>query len=151
ERVALVGANGAGKSTLLALLARLYDPDHGTVLLDSQPIRQLPIGWLRDQIAVVLQDTFLFSGTLWDNIAYGNPSATRQEILAAADLAMVTDFARALPSGFHTLLGDSSTGLSGGQRQRVAIARALLRDAPIVLLDEPTSALDLEAEHVVIN
>jgi ABC-type multidrug transport system fused ATPase/permease subunit len=151
ERVALVGANGAGKSTLLALLARLYDPDHGTVLLDSQPIRQLPIGWLRDQIAVVLQDTFLFSGTLWDNIAYGNPSATRQEILAAADLAMVTDFAHHLPSGFHTLLGDNGTGLSGGQRQRVAIARALLRDAPVVLLDEPTSALDLEAEHVVIN
>jgi ABC-type multidrug transport system fused ATPase/permease subunit len=151
ERAALVGANGAGKSTLLALLARLYDPDRGTVLLDGQPICQLPIGWLRDQIAVVLQDTFLFSGTLWDNIAYGNPSATRQEILAAADLAMVTEFACHLPAGFHTLLGDSGTGLSGGQRQRVAIARALLRDAPIVLLDEPTSALDLEAEHVVVN
>jgi ATP-binding cassette, subfamily B, bacterial len=151
ERVALVGSNGTGKSTLLALLARLYDPDRGTVLLDGQPIRQLPISWLRDQIAVVLQDTFLFSGTLWDNIAYGNPSATREEILAAADLAMVTEFARSLPTGFHTLLGDSGTGLSGGQRQRVAIARALLRDAPIVLLDEPTSALDLQAEHVVIN
>jgi ATP-binding cassette, subfamily B, bacterial len=151
ERVALVGANGAGKSTLLALLARLYDPDHGTVLLDGQPIRQLPIGWLREQIAVVLQDTFLFSGTLWDNIAYGSPSATRQEILAAADLAMVTEFARVLPAGFRTLLGDSGTGLSGGERQRVAIARALLRDAPVVLLDEPTSALDLDAEHVVIN
>jgi ATP-binding cassette subfamily B protein len=151
ERVALVGANGAGKSTLLALLARLYDPDLGTVLLDGQPIRQLPIGWLRDQIAVVLQDTFLFSGTLWDNIAYGDPSASRQQILAAADLAMVTEFARELPAGFQTLLGDSGTGLSGGQRQRVAIARALLRDAPIVLLDEPTSALDLQAEHVVIG
>jgi len=151
ERVALVGANGTGKSTLLALLARLYDPDRGTVQLDGQPIHQLPIGWLRDQIAVVLQDTFLFSGALWDNIAYGNPSASRQEILAAADLAMVTDFARGLPSGFLTLLGDSGTGLSGGQRQRVAIARALLRDAPIVLLDEPTSALDLEAERVVIR
>jgi ATP-binding cassette, subfamily B, bacterial len=151
QRVALVGANGTGKSTLLALLARLYDPDRGTVLLDGQPIHQLPIGWLRDQIAVVLQDTFLFSGTLRDNIAYGNPSASPREILAAADLAMVTEFAHGLPSGFQTLLGDSGTGLSGGQRQRVAIARALLRDAPIVLLDEPTSALDLEAEHVVIG
>jgi ATP-binding cassette subfamily B protein len=151
QRVALVGANGTGKSTLLALLARLYDPDRGTVLLDGQPIHQLPTGWLRDQIAVVLQDTFLFSGTLWDNIAYGNPSASRQEILAAADHAMVTEFARRLPAGFQTLLGDSGTGLSGGQRQRVAIARALLRAAPVVLLDEPTSALDLEAEHVVIN
>jgi ATP-binding cassette, subfamily B, bacterial len=151
ERMALVGANGAGKSTLLALLARLYEPGRGTVFLDGQPLHQLPIGWLRDQIAVVLQDTFLFSGTLWDNIAYGNPSASRQEILAAADLAMVTEFARILRSGFQTLLGDSGTGLSGGQRQRVAIARALLRDAPIVLLDEPTSALDLQAEHVVID
>jgi ATP-binding cassette, subfamily B, bacterial len=151
QRVALMGANGTGKSTLLALLARLYDPDRGSVLLDGQPIHQLPIGWLRDQIAIVLQDTFLFSGTLWDNIAYGNPTASREEIVAAADLAMVTEFARTLPTGFHTPLGDSGTGLSGGQRQRVAIARALLRDAPIVLLDEPTSALDLQAEHVVIN
>jgi ATP-binding cassette subfamily B protein len=151
QRVALVGANGTGKSTFLALLARLYDPDRGTVLLDGQPVHQLPIGWLRDQIAVVLQDTFLFSGTLWDNLAYGNPLASRREIVAAADRAMVTDFACGLPSGFHTLLGDSGTGLSGGQRQRVAIARALLRDAPIVLLDEPTSALDLAAEHMVIN
>jgi len=151
QRVALVGANGTGKSTLLALLARLYDPERGSVLLDGQPIHQLPISWLRDQIAVVLQDTFLFSGTLWDNIAYGNPSATRQETLAAADHAMVTEFARGLPSGFQTLLGDSGTGLSGGQRQRVAIARALLRGAPIVLLDEPTSALDLEAERTVIS
>ena len=151
QRVALVGANGTGKSTLLALLARLYDPERGSVLLDGQPIHQLPISWLRDQIAVVLQDTFLFSGTLWDNIAYGNPSATRQETLAAADHAMVTEFARRLPSGFQTPLGDSGTGLSGGQRQRVAIARALLRGAPIVLLDEPTSALDLEAERTVIS
>jgi ATP-binding cassette, subfamily B, bacterial len=151
QRVALVGPNGAGKSTLLALIARLYDPDQGTVLVDGQPLRQLPVSWLRDQIAVVLQDTFLFSGTLWDNITYGNPSATRDEIQAAANLAMVTEFAQSLPSGFQTLLGDRGTGLSGGQRQRVAIARALLRGAPIVLLDEPTSALDMEAEHVVID
>ena len=151
QRVALVGPNGAGKSTLLALIARLYDPDQGAVLLDGQPLRQLPVSWVRDQIAVVLQDTFLFSGTLWDNISYGNPSATRHEIHAAASLAMVTEFAQSLPSGFQTILGDRGAGLSGGQRQRVAIARALLRDAPIVLLDEPTSALDMEAEHVVID
>jgi ATP-binding cassette, subfamily B, bacterial len=129
ERVALVGADGTGKSTLIALLARLYYPDRGTVLLDGQPIHQLPIGWLRDQIAVVLQDTFLFPGTLWDNFAYGNPSASRQEILNASGLAMVTEFTRGLPSGFQTLLGDRGAGLSGGQRQRVAIARAFLRCA----------------------
>ena len=151
ERIALLGGNGAGKSTVLALLARLYDPEAGELLLDGRPYREAPLGWLRDQIGVVLQDTFLFSGTLWENVAYGRPSASREEIRAASERAMVAEFARALPDGFQTRLGDRGIGLSGGQRQRVAIARALLRDAPVVLLDEPTSALDLEAERVVVE
>src|SRR5262249_39122064 len=151
ERIALVGANGAGKSSILALLSRLYEPTSGTILLNGYPIEALPLPWLRQQIAVVLQDTFLFSGTLWDNIAYGNPEAGRDEIVRAADLALVTEFARELPAGFDTVLGDRGTGLSGGQQQRVAIARALLRDAPVVLLDEPTSGLDLEAERIVVE
>jgi ABC-type multidrug transport system fused ATPase/permease subunit len=146
-----VGANGAGKSSILALLSRLYEPTSGTILLDGHPIEALPLPWLRKQVAVVLQDTFLFSGNLWDNIAYGNPEAGPEEILRGADLALVTEFARELPDGFDTKLGDRGIGLSGGQQQRVAIARALLRDAPVVLLDEPTSGLDLEAERIVVD
>jgi ABC-type multidrug transport system fused ATPase/permease subunit len=151
ERIALVGANGAGKSSILSLLSRLYEPSSGTILLDDCPIEALPLPWLRQQIAVVLQDTFLFSVNLWDNIAYGKPEAKRDEILKAADMAQVTEFVRELPNGFDTVLGDRGTGLSGGQQQRVAIARALLRDAPIVLLDEPTSGLDLDAERIVVE
>ncbi len=151
ERVAVLGPNGAGKSSLLALIARLYDPQGGTIVLDGMPIDRLPLHWLREQLAVVLQDTFLFGGSLRDNIVYGRPSASPQEILEAAGRALVTEFARDLPQGFDTLLGDRGVGLSGGQRQRVAIARALLRNAPIVLMDEPTSGLDLEAERVVVE
>jgi ABC-type multidrug transport system fused ATPase/permease subunit len=151
ERVALLGPNGAGKSSILALLARLYEPNEGTILLDGHSIDQLPLAWLRRQIAVVLQETFLFSGSLWDNIAYGKPDARPEEVSAAADQALVSPFARHLPQGFHTMLGDRGRGLSGGQQQRVAIARALLRDAPVVLLDEPTSGLDLEAERIVVE
>lgn len=149
--IALVGANGAGKSSLLSLIARLYRPDEGTILLDGNDLGALPIAWVRDQLAVVPQQTFLFSGTLWENIAYARPSATSDEIARAAQDALVTEFAERLPDGFQTELADRGAGLSGGQRQRVAIARALLRDAPIVLLDEPTSGLDAEAERVVVN
>jgi ABC-type multidrug transport system fused ATPase/permease subunit len=151
ERVAVLGPNGAGKSSILALLARLYEPDAGTILLDGQPLAQLPPAWLRRQIAVVLQDTFLFSGSLWENIAYGKPEARPEEVIAAAEQALVSSFAGDLPQGLHTMLGDRGRGLSGGQQQRVAIARALLRDAPVVLLDEPTSGLDLEAERIVVE
>jgi len=151
QRIALVGANGAGKSSILALLSRLYEPASGTILLDGYPIEALPLPWLRQQIAVVLQDTFLFSGTLWDNIAYGKAEAERDEIIRAADQALVTEFVRELPEGFDTVLGDRGIGLSGGQQQRVAIARALLRDASVVLMDEPTSGLDLEGEQVVVE
>lgn len=151
ERVALVGVNGAGKSSLLALIAGLYQPTSGSVRLDGRRVDEVSLDWLRAQIAIVLQDTFLFAGTLWDNIAYGRPGASAAKVEAAAQAALVADFATALPSGYETVLGDRGIGLSGGQRQRVAIARALLQDAPVVLLDEPTSGLDTEAESTVIR
>lgn len=151
ERVALLGPNGAGKSTVLALMAGLYPPTEGRVLLDGLSLADLPSPWLRNQIAVVLQDTFLFSGTLGENIYYARPDATPAQIAAAADAALVTEFAAELPEGLDTRLASDGVGLSGGQRQRVGIARALLLDAPIVLLDEPTTGLDIEAERVVVQ
>jgi ABC-type multidrug transport system fused ATPase/permease subunit len=150
ERVALVGPNGAGKSTVLALIAGLYQPTTGAALIDGHGTDTLPVDWLRQQVAVVLQDTFLFAGTVWDNLLYGRPEATRNEVLAAAEAAFVADFATDLAGAYETVLGDHGRGLSGGQRQRIGIARALLLDAPVVLLDEPTSGLDIEAEALVV-
>jgi ABC-type multidrug transport system fused ATPase/permease subunit len=151
ERVALLGPNGAGKSTVLALIAGLYPPTRGQLLLDGLPLANLPASWLHQQITVVLQDTFLFSGTLIDNIRYARPDATLDEITQAAQTALVTEFTDALPDGLNTRLTDGGTGLSGGQRQRVGIARALLLNAAIVLLDEPTAGLDTEAERLVVQ
>jgi ABC-type multidrug transport system fused ATPase/permease subunit len=151
RRVALVGANGAGKSSVLSLIAGLYPPAEGEVLLDGRPLHRLPAGWLRDQLAVVPQETFLFSGSLWENIRYGRTERSDDEVLAAAERALVLEFACQLPGGLHAHLGDRGAGLSGGQRQRVSIARALLRDAPVVLLDEPTSDLDPDAERLVVQ
>jgi ATP-binding cassette subfamily B protein len=151
ERVALVGANGVGKSSVIALLAGLYEPSAGEVLLDGRPLARTAPDWLHRQLAVVPQETFLFSGTLRENIVYGHTDASSAAIYRAAYRALVLDFSRDLPHGLDTRLGDRGAGLSGGQRQRVAIARALLRDAPVVLLDEPTSDLDPEAEQVVVR
>jgi ABC-type multidrug transport system fused ATPase/permease subunit len=151
ECVALTGANGTGKSSVLALVAALYRPTRGAVLIDGSPIDDLPLRWLREQVAVVPQETALFSGTLRDNIRYGRPTASEEEVVAAASHGLVTEFAQDLPGGLDCRLGDRGVGLSGGQRQRVSIARALLRDAPIVLLDEPTSELDVEAEAAVLR
>ncbi|MCQ4082344.1 ABC transporter ATP-binding protein/permease [Streptomyces sp. RB6PN25] len=151
ERVALTGPNGVGKSTALSLIAGLYRPTRGRVLIDGRPTTALPEQWLHRQVAVVLQDTFLFSGTLAENIRYARPDADDHEVDRAAQAALVTDFAQHLPDGLATRLGDRGVGLSGGQRQRVGIARALLADAPIVLLDEPTSGLDAEAERLVVG
>ncbi|WP_424889340.1 ABC transporter ATP-binding protein [Streptomyces sp. XH2] len=150
ERIALTGPNGAGKSTALALVAGLYRPTRGTVRIDGTATADLPEEWLRRQVAAVLQETFLFAGTIADNIRYGRPDASPQEVRAAAEAALVTAFADGFPDGLGTRLGDCGGGLSGGQRQRVGIARALLADAPIVLLDEPTSGLDAEAERLVV-
>jgi ABC-type multidrug transport system fused ATPase/permease subunit len=136
---------------VLALVAGLYQPSRGVVLIDGSPMDDLPLRWLREQVAVVPQETVLFSGTLRENIRYGCPTASGDDVLAAATHALVTEFARDLPGGLDCRLGDRGVGLSGGQRQRISIARALLRNAPIVLLDEPTSELDVEAEEAVLR
>jgi ABC-type multidrug transport system fused ATPase/permease subunit len=149
ERLAIRGANGAGKSSLLALLTGLYTPLVGQVLIDDRPLSDLTPEQRGSRVAVLLQDTVLFSGTIRDNIAYGRPGATEEQILQAADEALVSEFTNQLPHGLDTAVDEGNVGLSGGQRQRVGIARALLADAPIVLLDEPTSGLDLHAEALV--
>jgi ABC-type multidrug transport system fused ATPase/permease subunit len=151
ERVALLGENGAGKSTILSLICGLYPPTSGEVLLDDTPLSTAPEWWRHQQVAIVLQDTFLFSGSLADNIRYGRPEASNAEVARVAAAALVTEFADDLPDGLDTQLSDSGVGLSGGQRQRIGIARALLSNAPIVLLDEPTAGLDVRAEEVVVQ
>ncbi len=151
ERLALNGTNGSGKSTLIALIAGLYPPSAGTVTVDGVALGELHSEWLHRQMALVLQDTFLFSGSIAENIHYARPEASRAEVQRAAETALVTEFTDRLPAGLDTRLADHGRGLSGGQRQRVGIARALLVDAPIVLLDEPTAGLDKDAEDLVVG
>jgi ABC-type multidrug transport system fused ATPase/permease subunit len=151
EIVALAGATGAGKSTLVSLIPRFYDPWEGAVLLDGVDVREYTIASLRRQIALVLQDSILFHGTVYENIAYGAPEATEEDVFAAAEAAFADEFVRGLPDGYATLVSERGTTLSGGQRQRIAIARALVRDAPIVILDEPTSGLDALSERYVLK
>jgi ATP-binding cassette subfamily B protein/subfamily B ATP-binding cassette protein MsbA len=151
ERISLLGDNGAGKSTLMSLIGGLYRPTTGQVLLDGHSVPDVPEHWLHQQVAMVLQDTFLFSGTLADNIRYGRPDATDTEVAATAEAALVSEFADELPDGLDTTVGTGGVGLSGGQRQRIGIARALLVDAPVVLLDEPTAGLDVHAEELVVQ
>lgn len=147
--VALVGHSGAGKSTLLSLLQGFYKPDQGELLLDGMPMGRIPLGTLRRSIAYVPQETFLFSGTIRENIGYGRLGASQEEIMQAAKAANALDFINRLPEGFDTQVGERGARLSGGQRQRIAIARAILKNAPVLLLDEATSALDTETEHLV--
>ena len=149
EVVAVVGPSGAGKSTLAALIARLYDPDQGLVLLDGRDLRELDPQWLRRQIGTVAQEPILFSTTIAENIRYGRPEATRAEIEDAARTANAHDFVSGFPEGYETMVGERGVQLSGGQKQRVAIARAVLKDPRILVLDEATSALDAESEHLV--
>ncbi len=149
EMVALVGASGGGKSTVAALVARLYDPTAGRVMLDGNDLRELDPTWLRQQIGAVAQEPILFSTTVADNIRYGRPGATDAEVEAAARAANAHDFIAAFPQGYRTLVGERGIQLSGGQKQRVAIARALLKDPRILVLDEATSALDAESEFLV--
>ncbi len=149
KKVALVGFSGAGKSTLVDLIPRFIDPTVGTVRLGGVDIRELELNALRSRIAMVGQHTFLFNDTVYNNIAYGNPSASRTEVLAAAQAAFAMDFIEKLPSGFDTVVGEGGMSLSGGERQRLAIARAILKNAPILILDEATASLDNRAEREV--
>jgi len=149
KTTALVGPSGSGKSSMIALIERFYDINGGKVSIDGQDIAKVKIASLRDRIALVSQDTYLFRDTIRENIRFGRPDATDAEVEAAAKSAMAHDFILATENGYDTMLGNQAAQLSGGQRQRLAIARAMLRDAPIVLLDEATSSLDSESEHQV--
>jgi ATP-binding cassette subfamily B protein len=149
ENVALVGSSGAGKSTLFDLVLRFYDPQSGSVLLDGIDIRELDPQLLRSHIAIVSQQPAMFTGNVWDNIRYGRPDASDDEVRAAAESAFAHEFIEKLPEGYDSYLGESGIRLSGGQRQRIAIARAILKDPEILLLDEATSALDAESERKV--
>ncbi|WP_375464133.1 ABC transporter transmembrane domain-containing protein [uncultured Methylobacterium sp.] len=149
ERIALVGPSGAGKTTVLQLLLRFYDPQAGRVLVDGVDIARVDPEALRARLSLVPQDPTVFSGSVLENIRYGRPQATEDEVRRAAELANADGFIRALPQGYGTPVGERGVTLSGGQRQRVAIARAILKDAPILLLDEATSALDAESERAV--
>lgn len=149
QRVGLVGPSGAGKTTFVSLLLRQHDLNSGTILIDSQNIAEVTQDSLRESIAVVPQEPILFHRTIRENIAYGKPDATDNEIMAVARLAKAHEFIKALPLGYDTLVGERGIKLSGGQKQRVAIARAMLKDAPILILDEATSALDSESEVAI--
>ena len=151
QKIALVGPSGAGKSTLVSLIPRLYDPTAGSVRIDGRDIRDYRVHSVRDQISLVLQDALLFSGTIRENIAFGRPDASDEEIMAAAITANAHEFIEQFPDGYETLVAERGSTLSGGQKQRIAIARAVLRDAPILILDEPASGLDAVSERAVIE
>jgi ATP-binding cassette subfamily B protein len=148
---ALVGPTGAGKTTIISLIPRFYDPTSGVVKIDGVDVRNFRPKSLRRQISFVLQESVLFHGPIWQNIAYGKPDASRTEILRAAELANASEFIDKMPAGYDTLVGERGVTLSGGQRQRIAIARAVIRDTPIVILDEPTTGLDAESEKLVFE
>ena len=148
---ALVGPSGTGKTTIISLIPRFYDPTRGKVMIDGRDVREYTLKSLRQQISFVLQDTLLFRTTIWENIAYGKPDATRKEIEEAARLANAHEFIEKMPEGYDTMVGERGVSLSGGQRQRIAIARAIIRDTPILILDEPTSGLDAASEQSVIE
>ncbi|MCI5131414.1 MAG: ATP-binding cassette domain-containing protein, partial [Candidatus Electrothrix sp. EH2] len=149
EILAVVGPSGGGKTTLANLIPRFHDVSQGAVRIDGHDIRELTLHSLRNQIALVTQQTILFNDTVRNNIGYGSPNCTNADIRQAAEAAFALEFIKALPNGFDTVIGESGTRLSGGQRQRVSIARAILKDAPILVLDEATSALDTESERKV--
>jgi ABC-type multidrug transport system fused ATPase/permease subunit len=151
QLVGIVGATGGGKSTVVGLIPRFYDPGAGRVLIDDVDLRDYKLQGLRSKIGFVLQDTVLFRGTVRDNIAYGRPDSSEDEIVAAAKLANADEFIVRMPKGYDSMVGERGLTLSGGQRQRIGIARAIIRNAPILILDEPTAALDTESEKLVID
>jgi len=149
EQVAIVGPSGAGKSTIASLLLHFYEPDHGTIYFDERSAKEFPLSQLRRQMAFVPQDVMLFGGSIKENIEYGKPGATEEEIVAAARAANAHEFVENFPEQYHTIVGERGIKLSGGQRQRIAIARAILKDPAILILDEATSSLDSESEQLV--
>ena len=149
ERIGIVGESGVGKTSIVRLLLRIYDPEEGRVLIGGRDLKELSYDQIRQQLAIVNQDTYLFHGTVEENLRLGNPSASQEELEAAARAANAHEFVAALPQGYRTVVGERGIKLSGGQRQRIAIARALLRDAPILILDEALSAVDAENEAVI--
>lgn len=151
QTLALVGATGAGKSTLVSLVPRFHDPLSGQVMLDGHDLRELSLSFVRSQVALVLQEALVFSGAIWENIAYGLAGAGRDEAIAAAQAVGIHELIEGLPDGYDTVVGERGATLSGGQRQCISIARAMLRNAPIVILDEPTSGLDAFTERIVME
>jgi ATP-binding cassette subfamily B protein len=149
EMIGLVGHSGSGKSTLVNLICRFYDVTDGSIRIDGVDIRSVPVADYRRHIGLVLQEPFLFFGTIAENIAYGKPDASREEIVAAARAAHAHEFILRLPHGYDSLVGERGQGLSGGERQRISIARALLIDPPILILDEATSSVDTETEKEI--
>jgi ATP-binding cassette, subfamily B, bacterial len=151
QTAALVGPTGAGKTTIISLIPRFYDPVSGVVRVDHQDVRRFTQKSLRQQMSFVLQETLLFHGPIWSNIAYGKPEASRSEIYRAAELANAHEFIAKMPQGYDTIVGERGVTLSGGQRQRIAIARAVIRNSPILILDEPSSGLDAASEKLVFE
>jgi len=149
QAVALVGPSGAGKTSIANLLCRFYDPTHGCILVDGHDLRQVQLQSLRRQVSTVLQDTFLFNASVRENLLYGKPDASQQEIVGAAKAAYAHEFIQELPQGYDTEIGERGVRLSGGQRQRLALARAILADPRILILDEATSSVDAEAEYLI--
>ena len=149
EMLGIVGRSGAGKSTLVNLISRMYDPQEGQILIDGADVRDLAFYDLRRNVAMVSQETYIFMGTVEQNIAYANPAATREEIIRAAVLASAHEFIMRMPDGYDTVIGSSGRSLSGGEKQRISIARAILANPKILILDEATASVDTETEKAI--